>query len=281
MKDVRGRRDFSNQCAAQSSIGGSMMIDLTYCEKWRLRDKSGYERLHIASRDDLATLSPSRDEVIVSGLNQEYFEQFCASFANRYRIVQFLHCNLLRDFTPLAALDKTEFITIDWVQKATKLWDMSGNSSLLGLGLRDINKLSALDGLETAPKLREFAISQNVDAKLFLATLEPLAECPALESIEIRIEGIRDGSAEPVTRIKNLKKAGFSMMLFETEQFAMLAARLSDVDLQYREPYIVFQNDDKRNVLPVGKGKRWLSPGSPKLRQCEAEWAAYIEKYRG
>jgi hypothetical protein len=247
----------------------------------RLRGKDTYDRLHIGSMDDFATLSPGGNEAVVSGLNQERFAYFCAHFANAYKIVQFLHCNLIRDFMPLAQLGRVQYITINWVQKAASLWDMSANASLLGLCLEDINKLTSLDGIESAPKLRELSVLQNVDAKLYLDTLEPLSECPCLEKISIRIEGIRDGSAWPITRMKALKKAGFSATLLETEQFAMLAARLKDVELQFREPYIIFDNKDRKNVLVVGKGKPWLTQGSPKLKLYEAEWNAFIEKYSG
>jgi hypothetical protein len=255
------------------------MIDLEYCETWRRRGKDTYDRLHIGSMDDFASLAPSGNEAVVSGLNQERFAHFCAHFANAYKIVQLVHCNLIRDFTPLTQLDRVQYIIIDWVQKADRLWDMSGNASLLGLCLEDINRLASLDGIASAPKLRELSVLQDVDAKLYLDTLEPLSECPCLEKISIRIEGIRDGSAWPITRMKALKKAGFSAGLLETEQFAMLAARLKEVELQFREPYIVFDNNDKKNVLVVGKGKPWLTRNSPKLKLYEDEWNAFIEKY--
>jgi hypothetical protein len=121
-----------------------------------------------------------------------------------------------------------------------------------------------------------------VDVKIYLDTLEPLASCEKIERLEIRIEGLRDESAMPITKMKSLKKAGFRTSLFETEQFAMLAARLENVKLQIDRPYFVFPRSSggERNVLVVGKKKPWLSEESPKLKQYENEWNALVEKYK-
>jgi hypothetical protein len=250
-----------------------------------LRDKETYHRVHVNGTDDFSRLTPEYPEIIISGLNQARFEHFCARHADSFEIIHIEACPLIRDLSPLQNLRNVRWLLMNWNQKATALWDMSGNMSLRGLLLRDMNKISSLDGMEKAPALAELSIEQDVDVKIYLDTLAPLASCEKIERLEIRVEGVRDGSAMPITRMKSLKEAGFSLALFETEQFAMLAARLENVKLQINKPYFVFPrlsegNASERNVRVVGKKKPWLSEESPKLKQYENEWNALVEKYK-
>jgi hypothetical protein len=261
------------------------MIDLDYCRKWRLRDKETYRRVHINETDDFSQLTPEYPEIVISGLNQERFEHFCTRHADRFEIIHIEACPLIRDLSPLQNLRNVRWLLIDWNQKATALWDMSKNIALRGLLLRDMNKISSLDGVEKAPALAQLSIGESEDVKIYLDTLAPLASCEKIERLEIGIEGVRDESAMPITKMKSLKEARFGLALFETEQFAMLAARLENVKLQIDKPYFVFPRSSEgnaleRNVRVVGKKKPWLSEESPKLKQYENEWNALVEKYK-
>jgi hypothetical protein len=260
------------------------MVDLEYCKKWRLKYKDTYQRVHINTADDFSLLTAKCSEIIISGLNQAYFERFCAYHADNFEIIHIQAYPLIRDLSPFQNLRNVQWLEINWNQKANALWDMSGNIALRGLLLCDMNKIPSLDGLEKAPQLTGFSIEQSVDVKIYLDTLEPLALCEKIERLEIRIEGIRDESALPIIKMKSLKEMVSSLSLFETEQFAMLAARLKNVKLEIDRPYFVFPqspegNAAQRNVRVVGKKKPWLAEESPKLKQYENEWNALVAKY--
>jgi hypothetical protein len=124
------------------------MIDLDYCRKWRLRDKDTYHRIHVNGTDDFSRLTPEYLEIVISGLNQERFEYFCARHADSFEIIHIEACPLIRDLSPLQNLRNVRWLLINWNQKAIALWDMSGNMALRGLLLRDMNKISSLNGME-------------------------------------------------------------------------------------------------------------------------------------
>jgi len=258
------------------------MIDLKYCITWGKRDKKTYIRFHVNNQDDFEKLNDINvKEIIISGLNQKYFEYFCKNIAQKFEIIQFRKCNLIKDFTSFELLNKTHFIIIDWNNKATKLWNMSNNVQLKGLYFNDLMKVTALDGIEYAPSLTELHIGEGPDVRLFLETLTPLMDCNNLEKINITISGILDGSAVPILKMKSLKEANFKTDLLETEQFAMLAAKLHNVDLSPNKPYKICGHlAFERNVMVVGKKKPWLKINSKKLKQYENEWNEYIEKYK-
>ncbi|GHT22400.1 hypothetical protein FACS189430_04120 [Bacteroidia bacterium] len=256
-------------------------MNYEYCVTWRKRDKNTYCRFHCDEINDLKKLDNiCQDEIIISGLKQKEFELFCDNYADKFKIVQILHCNLIKDFSPFEKLQNVQFLLIDWNNKADKLWNMTKNISLKGLYLDDMIKITSLGGIETAPSLIGFSIEEDVNSKLYLDTLEPLALCHSLKNIQIRISGIKNGSALPITKMKSLEEAGFSCSLFETEQFAMLVSKLKNVKISPNVPYIIFNNNDKNNVLVVGKKRiNWFPENSPKLKQYEAEWNDFLKKY--
>jgi Leucine-rich repeat (LRR) protein len=259
-------------------------INLEYCLMWRKRDKNSYLRFHCEVINDLKKLeNVSQKEIIISGLKQKEFEYFCDNYADKFQIIQILHCNLINDFSPLENLKNLQFLVIDWNNRATKLWNMSNNISLKGLLFEDMTKISSLNGIETAPALSEFFITQDVDRKLYVDTLEPLSQCKYLRKITIRIEGIKDKTVLPIIKMQSLKEADFQAGLFEAEQFAMLVAKLKNVKITPSVPYIIMDKDSmpgSNNVLLIGKYKRsWVSENSPKLKQYEAEWNNFLKKY--
>jgi hypothetical protein len=253
------------------------MKDLEYC----IRNKKTHLRFHVNNQDDFEKLNDINvKEIIISGLNQKFFDYFCKNFAQKFEIIQFWKCNLIKDFTSFELLNKTHFIIIDWNNKATKLWNMSNNVQLKGLYFNNLMKVTALDGIEYAPSLTELHIEQGPDVKLFLETLTPLMDCNNLKKINIYISGILDGSAVPILKMKSLKEANFMNDLFETEQFAMMAAKLHDV-VRPNKPYKICDHlDFESKVMVVGKKKPWLKINSKKLKQYEDEWNEYIEKYK-
>ena len=260
------------------------MININYCITWLKRNKETYLRFHINNQNDFEKLNDVNvKEIIISGLNQKYFEYFCKNYANKFEIIQICHCPLIKDFSSFELLDKVHFIIINWNYRATKLWNMTNNIMLKGLCLENLKKVSVLDGIELAPSLTELMITEGPDVRLFLETLNPLEKCKNLENLDITISGILDNNASPILKIKSLKEANFRDDLFETEQFAMLVAKLKNVILSPSKPYFICGSDDsdnERNVLVVGKKKPWLTKNSKKLKQYEDEWNKYIEKYK-
>ena len=107
----------------------------------------------------------------------------------------------------------------------------------------------------------------------------PLVKCKNLEKLDIRISGILDENASPIVKMKSLKEANFRSTLFETEQFAMLVAKLKNVKLSPNMPYYTTDLDVKNNTFVVGKKKPWLNNTSDKLKEYEIGWNKYLKKY--
>jgi len=257
-------------------------INLNYCIGWQKRDKNSYLRFHCEHIDDLKKLENlNQSEIIISGLKQKEFEFFCENYADKYKIIQLTHCNLISDFSPFEKLRNVQFLIIFWNTKATKLWNMSNNVSLKGLCLDEVVKIKTLNGIEFAPALKELTVQEYIESRLFLDNLEILSHCSFIEKLKITITGIKDDSALPIAKMKSIKEIHLRTNLFETEEYAMLVAKLKDVKITPNVPYYIYKEENfgKNNVLVVGKRKKNISENSPKLSQYETEWNDFLRKH--
>jgi hypothetical protein len=261
-------------------------IDIDYCRKWRKRDPSTYVKLHAGNDFKSAIDSLSQwdfPEVILSGLNQAGFEYFCDTKAGKFEIICLNHCNKVSDFSPLKNLQRLKFLIIDWNNAANSLWDMQNNSSLVGLCMEDTKKITNLDEISKAPILRELylAAGSMPESKWELESLSFLAAAQFLEKVYIGITRLKDDSALPLTKMQNLKELRLRTDLFETEQYAMLTAKLKNVIFSPNQPYFAYPKTSPRekNVLVVGRNKPPTTETSPRLAQYKAEWEAYIAHY--
>lgn len=253
-----------------------------YYEDIRLRVKNSYLRFHVTSdyKKELAELDKTiYREIDISGLHQESFEYFILNYAEKFTIIRLVHCNLIRDFTCLETLEDVTFITIDWNNKATKLWNMSRNFKLKSLYFLDVKKITDFTEVTTAPKLVEIAISESTNSKLGknhceIETLQPFQDSKNLKRIFLTVEKIKHDGITPLLEMNSLDNLHLSSHLFTLEEFAYLNAKLENTVVIPNKPYYIYQDDDW--VLVVGR-RRNLKKSSKKLEQLQLEWDHIIK----
>ena len=249
------------------------------------RPENDYIRFHVTDdyKNELIALeNPIYRELHISGLKQNSFEYFVSNHAHNFSVICLAHCNLIKDFSCLEKLNKLEYLLIEWNIRATKLWDMSQNTSLNGLYLSDVKKVTNLSDIVTAPNLKELAIDETVDSQLGsnkwrLTTLSPIDNAPRLERLFLAISRIEDESILPLLKMKNLRKLHITMGLFTLEDFATINSTLKNTSVKPDRPYYVNENDESDlYARVVGKG-RDVKRDSPKLVELQKIWDGIID----
>ena len=119
--------------------------------------------------------NPTAKTIIISGLKQEEFDYFIQTYGSRFEAISFWKNKAVVDLSALGKLSRVKYINYFFNQKATSLWDMSGNTALEGVGIYDFSKLHSIKEIETAPNLRFFGIGDMVWAGMEIESLKPVA----------------------------------------------------------------------------------------------------------
>lgn len=207
---------------------------------------------------------PTATEISVNGLTQDTFEYLIARFGSQFKVINFWKCPLVHDLTALESLPGIEYIVYFWNQRAERLWDLSKNPSLKGLGFDDFSRMRDLSRLEGAPALQELYFGNKVWNKYELNTLEPLGRCSALKSLRFAARKILDDRVEPLGQLTGLERLEFPHNQFTSRQVAWLKARLPET-VQSKvlsgfwtlDKPVHYNGKDKDTVI-VGKGKTLL-----------------------
>lgn len=217
---------------------------------------------------------PETDVVKISGLRQDTFEYFIQTYGNQLKAISFFKNKLVEDWSLLGTLPNLEYLRFFANQRITSLWDMSANRSLTGLCIEDFSRLSSIEGIGTAPALREFYIGNAIWHTMTLDSLSPLANSK-IEKFVFSGRKIADNDFSFLTDMPDLKQFDFPTNMLSTEQVAWITANFPqlegyalkakiDIDLS-DSPY-----DNIPKVLLVGKRKPILEINGNEKR---------IEKY--
>ena len=106
---------------------------------------------------------------------------------------------------------------------------MSRNTSLSGLAIRDFSKLSSIEGIGTAPALKDFHIGNAIWNKMELESLMPLANT-GLERLVFCGKSILDNDYSFLEDMPNLKEFDFATNLLTTEQVAWIVANFPSLE---------------------------------------------------
>lgn len=213
---------------------------------------------------DAIGLVPTATELSVSGLSQEAFEYLITAYGSQFKVINFWKCPLVHDLSALESLPGIEYVVYFWNQKAERLWDLSRNTSLKGLGFDDFTRMHDLSQLAGAPALQELHFGNKVWNKYVLNTLEPLSECSKLISLGFSAWKILDGRVEPLAHLTRLERLEFPANQFAWRQVAWLKARLPET-IQSRvlggywtidQP--IHGNGKDKDTVIVGRGKSLL-----------------------
>ncbi len=225
---------------------------------------------------------PYVKSIIIAGLKQADFERFITDFANQFEVIQFWKCPYISDLTSLETLRNVKFITYFWNQRATRLWDMSSNRSLIGLEFECFTRMHLLDDIMTAENLRYLVLDRGIALGNYsISSLWPLIKCKSLEYLSFNTF-IEDHNPMPLLQISNLKELIFPTNMFTTEEIAMLTAKLPNVECNAFVPYICFDSITGKSVLIVGKRKPWLDPDkdAKRIDKYKKQFETLVEKYK-
>lgn len=227
------------------------------------------------------------ESIKLSGLNQEVFERFVADYGGRFKGIYLWKCPKIASLAPLGQLEELEYVAIFWNQRAETLWDMTRNTALRGFSFMDFSRLHHLDCLATAPSLEEVRFGDEVWNGLTVESLEPLARCKRLRTLDFSAKTIVDGRIEPLAAIPAIEWLRFPGNFFMTEQVAWLKARLGErVACQTLAPYWTIDNPlelngKNRDTFIVGKRKPFLSSSedAEKIAMYVAKFESLVAEY--
>ena len=119
--------------------------------------------------------TPNARSIVISGLKQDTFDYFITRYGKQFEAISFWKCKLVEDLSPLSKLNGIKFINCFFNQRATSLWDMSGNNALTGLSIYDFSGLHNIEEIETAPNLEFFGLGDQVWSGMTIDSLKPVA----------------------------------------------------------------------------------------------------------
>lgn len=217
----------------------------------------------------------------ISWMNQESFEYFVQHYAKHYRYLNFFHCQLIRDFSPLEELEKLERVWIDWNIRADKLWNMSKNTVLNHIRIIDCKKITrSPDLLSTAPVLEEVGICGSIFNTSPMESLDIFGSLPKLRSLDLYHIKPLDKRLDFLKHAANLETFNFDAGMLTTEEIAWIAAKYPHVTGRCIGPYEGDLKGVDVRISGYRKPTLWIPEQNNRLNKYIAEFTALVEKYR-
>lgn len=184
------------------------------------------------------------------------------------------------DLSIIGSLKDLEVLALEWNTKAQILWDISKNTSLKSLSIKDFSKLYDISNLQKSTSLELLDLSGGIWNSLNLYTLQPLRYLNNLKFLGLSNIRVKDESLEPISELIKLQELEISNQ-FPTEEYARLSVSLKNTKCNCFEPYIFLSNPiDDKDVMVVGKRKPFLNSkvDVKKLQKYEQQFKAYRTK---
>ena len=128
------------------------------------------------TREQIDTIAsfPEAKTIQISGLDQDTFEYFVDTYAERFTTISFWKNKRVKDLSKLSKLHNVEYLRFFHNQHVKGLWDLSSNTKLRILALYDMTKLRSISGIEKAPALEVFDLGNYVWGTMEIDSLKPL-----------------------------------------------------------------------------------------------------------
>lgn len=211
--------------------------------------------------DDIDRLKdfPHTDVVTISGLQQDTFEYFIKTYGRQIKAIRFFKNKFVEDWSLLGTLPDLEYVYFFSNQRIEALWDLSGNKSLTGLCIEDFSRLHSINGINTAPALKEFSIGNAVWSTMVVDSLMPLANTN-IEKLMFYGKAIVENDFSFLATMNCLKVFDFPTNMLSTEQVAWIVANFPHIEgfaLKAKQECDLY--DSSMNIVPgtiiVGKRK--------------------------
>lgn len=232
---------------------------------------------------------PDLDVVTISGLRQDTFEYFIKTYGKQLKAIRFFKNKFVEDLSLLGTLPQLEYVYFFANQKVTTLWDMTENTSLTALCIKDFSKLTSIQGVETAPVLKELIIGNAVWSKMIVNSFMPLASTK-IERLSFTGQAIKDNDLSFLENMPKLKEFNFATNMFMTEQVAWIVANCPMLDgyaLKAKIDCMLFDSNEQLVEVPkviiVGKRKPVLKVegNEEKIQKYVNNFEYLKEKYWG
>lgn len=229
---------------------------------------------------------PHAEVVTISGLQQDTFEYFIRTYGRQLKAIRFFKNKFVEDWSLLGTLPDLEYVYFFFNQRIKALWDMSKNKSLTGLCIEDFSRLHSINGINTAPALKEFHIGNLVWSTMTLDSLMPL-ENTGIEKFVFCGKTIVENDFSFLATMNCLKVFDFPINMLSTEQVAWIAANFPHIEgyaLEAKRDCELY--DSSMNLVPgtiiVGKRKpSFIIRGNEKrIEKYMASFESLKQKYK-
>lgn len=243
---------------------------------------------------DVLAEHPEVDTVSITGLNQQTFEYFITKYGCRLKAIKFFKNKKIEDLSPLGALSQLEYLDLFFNQKVTKLWDMSNNTALSALSIKDFSRLKSINGIETAPNLKHFIIGNAIWDKAVIESFMPLSNT-SIEILEFCGKAILDNDLSFLYAMQKLKEFDFATNFYTTEQVAWIASNFphlsgfaikAKVDCMLGDSKLYNESGEWKEVpsaIIVGKRKPSLNivGNEARIAKYETKFEELKKEYKG
>ena len=236
------------------------------------------------SRADIDKLKdhPDAEVVSISGLRQDTFEYFLENYGGRLRAISFFKNKFIEDWSPLGLLPDIEYLQFFANQRIDSLWDMSLNRKLTGLCIEDFSRLKYIEGIETAPSLKNLRIGNAIWSTMTIESFRPLVGS-GIEKLVFSGKSIADNDFSFLADMPELRVFDLPTNMVPTERVAWIAANFPDLKGYALRPKIDVMRGDEPGTLIVGKGKPSLKIGGNERRieRYVETFEELKQKYKG
>lgn len=216
----------------------------------------------------------------IETVNQNEFDTLM-SLLNPNLKMLYIHEMRVKDLTHLGSLTHVEVLSLSWNTKATSLWDISQNTSLKSLLIKDFSKIHEIKALQNCTNLELLDLSGGQWNPLKIDSLESLRSLHNLKYLGLSNLSVQDQSLEPISHLKELREFAVSNQ-FPTEQYAMLSVALPHTQCDYFQSYTYDHPIDGKDVMVTGKRKPFLNStrDAKKLQKYDEKFKELQNKYR-
>ena len=230
----------------------------------------------------------SKKVLEIHGMNQASLEHFVRRYGSTYEYVHFFHCQKIKDFSPLEDMPNLRDVNITWNNCATRLWNLSRNPRLMGLGICEAKKLTAagFPGLETGREcLRDLSVRGDAFNGYPMSDLHCFAGMTKLRRLELQQIKLADKDTSFLDTLPVLEEFHFDPGMFTTEQIAFLCAKYPDLRGRFMCAYGPEYPGTKTYMRVSGYHKPTLDldehAQQVRLERYAAAFEALVEQYRG
>lgn len=220
--------------------------------------------------------------LFISGMNQESLEYFVKQYGKDYRYLEFFHCQLIRDFSPLEDLTKLEEVSVHWNIRAEKLWNFNKNEALKTLTVNDAKKLTLRpDMVKTSAVLENVFFCGGMFNNYTMESLDCFAGMPSLKHLKLYCIRLADKRMDALNQMPALERFDFDAGMLTTEEIARIVAKyphLSGQSLCAYNTEDAVVNDVR--VCGFRKPALDLPQHQKQLDKYIAEFQTLVEQYR-